>query len=108
MPDNLAHPYSPFPLVFVCSNIENIPPINLIGTDEEEAKILVKEVKRYIFNSWPESWGKKCDPPGQVCIMTPSATQVNNKDISFHKQKHKSHSIQQVNNLLRPSPDSCI
>ena len=76
IPDNMAHPIAPFPLVFVCSSIENIPSANLIGTDETEARVLVREVHKYIYESWPEEWGKRGDPPGQVCIVTPSVTQV--------------------------------
>ena len=76
VPDAKAHPLAPFPLVFVCSSIEDISSANAVGTDEKEAETLVREVKRYVCKSWPEEWGKRCEPPGQVCIMTPSATQV--------------------------------
>jgi superfamily I DNA and/or RNA helicase/exoribonuclease R len=67
-----THPDAPFPLVFVCSSIENISSANSNGTDEMEAMTLVNEVEKYIWNSWPEEWGQKSS---EVCIMTPSATQ---------------------------------
>ena len=76
VPDAKAHPLAPFPLVFVCSSIEDINSANAIGTDKQEAETLVKMVKKYIYGSWPEEWGDMFDPPGQVCIMTPSSTQV--------------------------------
>ena len=76
VPDSKAHPLAPFPLVFVCSSIEDISSANAVGTDEKEAETLVREVKRYVCQTWPEEWGERCEPPGQVCIMTPSATQV--------------------------------
>ena len=68
-----THPSAPFPLVFVCSSIENTSATNSSGTDEIEAKTLVNEVKKYILDSWPEEWGEESS---EVCIMTPSATQV--------------------------------
>ena len=68
-----THPSAPFPLVFVCSSIERISAANSSGTDEMEAKTLVNEVKKYIWDSWPVEWGKEIS---EVCIMTPSATQV--------------------------------
>ena len=74
--DSKAHPLAPFPLVFVCSCIENIPSANSTDTDEKEAKTLVDEVKRYIFGSWPEEWEERVHSPGEVCIMSPSANQV--------------------------------
>ena len=80
VPDAKAHPLAPFPLVFVCSSIDDTNAANAIGTDENEADILVKMVEKYVYNSWPEEWGERCESPGKVCIMTPSATQVNNKD----------------------------
>ena len=77
VPDTKAHPSAPFPLVFVCTSIEdtNIP--NAVGTDEKEADTLAKAVKKYVYDSWPDEWDDMYDPPGRVCIMTPSATQVN-------------------------------
>jgi exoribonuclease R/predicted ribonuclease YlaK len=77
VPDAKAHPLAPFPLVFVCSSIEDTDTANAIGTDEKEAETLVKSVKKYIYNSWPEEWGESYDFTGTVCIMTPSATQRN-------------------------------
>ena len=82
VPDTKAHPLAPFPLVFVCSSIESIPSTNAIGTDTEEAKALVREVKKY-YQSWPEEWGEMNESPGQVCIMTPSATQVKTKGYTY-------------------------
>ena len=80
VPDAKAHPLAPFPLVFVCSSIEDTDTANAIGTDEKEAETLVKSVKKYIYNSWPEEWSESYDFTGTVCIMTPSATQVSDID----------------------------
>ena len=74
--DGMAHPNAPFPIVFVCSSIENLSTANCKDKDEKEATTLVNEVKKYIWDSWPAVWGERANPPGRACIMTPSATQV--------------------------------
>ena len=75
VPDSNAHPLAPFPLVFVCSSIDSTPSANAMDTDEEEAKILVDEVDKYV-KSWPDEWGEREHSQDRVCIMTPSANQV--------------------------------
>ena len=77
VPDSTAHPLAPFPLVFVCSNMEQASISHNGGTDDTEANILMEQVQRLIGESWPEAlWGERDDPPGNVCIMTPSPSQV--------------------------------
>ena len=75
--DAMAHPNAPFPLVFVCSSIEQTTAANSKDKDEREAAVLVEEVNKYCKTSWPTLvWGEVNDPPGKVCMMTPSSTQV--------------------------------
>ena len=75
--DAMAHPNAPFPLVFVCSSIDQTTAANSKDNDEREAAVLVEEVNKYCKTSWPTLvWGEVADPPGKVCIMTPSSTQV--------------------------------
>ena len=85
VPDAYAHPLAPFPLVFVCSNIDNNTSANCNDTDTREAETLVEEVNKYIFECWPLEWGEDVCPPGEVCIITPSVNQVSNSEISLTK-----------------------
>ena len=77
VPDSKSHPLAPYPLVFVCSSTKQYSAVNNKSTDQTEAEALVEQVKKYITDSWPTTvWGRQDDPPGKVCIMTPSPTQV--------------------------------
>lgn len=71
VPDSIAHHLAPFPLAFVCSDIQR----NVRGikwSDANEADMLINEVKRY-FKNWPKHWTEK---ERRIGIMTPSADQV--------------------------------
>ena len=68
------HPRTHFPLLFVCSSVDE----NAQGTEEDrypqEAEIVLQQVKRYTF-PWPEKeWGPK--DVNEICIMTPARNQV--------------------------------
>ena len=77
VPDSKSHPLAPYPLVFVCSSIKNSATCKIGSTDKTEATVLVEQVKKYIADSWPTTvWGSQYDPPGKVCVMTPSPAQV--------------------------------
>lgn len=69
--DSRAHHLAPFPLTFVCSDI-NQEVKATSGTNEKEADVLIKEVEKY-FREWPKHWDSD---DKRVCIMSPSANQV--------------------------------
>ncbi len=71
VPDSIAHHLAPFPLTFVCSDIQQ----DIIGTkwaNEKEADAVIDEVKRF-FKKWPKHWKKE---DRRIGIMSPSADQV--------------------------------
>lgn len=68
----LAHPLATFPLVFICSSLDEYFK-QRGGTDEMEASCLVSQAKKYI-KSWPLEWEEK----NSICLMSPSENQVNN------------------------------
>ncbi|MCH9666238.1 MAG: C-terminal helicase domain-containing protein [Gammaproteobacteria bacterium] len=74
------HPQYPYPLVFVCSNIDH-----LVTQDdyvnEGEASILLDEVKMFTSaKNWPiASWGPVDSVMSQTCIMSTSRSQVKGK-----------------------------
>lgn len=71
--NSIAHPMAPFPLVFVCSDIdESIKRTS--GVNEQEAGVLIEEVKKY-FKEWPRHWSEE-EESKEICIMSPSAAQV--------------------------------
>ena len=77
VPDSSSHPHAPYPLVFVCSSIKQTVACNVGSTDQTEAEVLVEQIKKYVKDFWPTTvWGSRDDPPGKVCIMTPSPAQV--------------------------------
>ena len=71
VPDLESHPDAPFPLAFVCSSMEeNLA--NISGINKVEAEVLVEEYNKY-FKKWPRNWSSE----EKICIMSPSANQVN-------------------------------
>ena len=74
VPANSTHPDAPFPLVFVCSDLQSPQPSES-PINEMEARIVIEQL--LIFApGWPQdSWGAKFDP-SQICVMSPSRTQV--------------------------------
>lgn len=72
--EQMAHPLAQFPLQFICSSIKRMES-NLQGKDEHEAQVLLEQVAKYVNNNWPSHlWGQQCLE--SICIMTPSADQV--------------------------------
>jgi len=71
VPDNKSHPDATFPLVFVCSSIEEHER-SVHGINKEEIEVLLKEVLKY-FKEWPRNWDEE---DNRVCITSPSANQV--------------------------------
>ena len=69
-----THPEATFPLVFVCSVLKNpLPSENPVN--EMEARIVIEQVQKFA-PGWPQDfWGAKLDP-SQICLMSPSRTQV--------------------------------
>jgi exoribonuclease R len=60
------HPKAPYPLVFVCSSL-NEHDTCLSGSSESEAKIVVKYTEE-LLQEWPHRWGRF--RPQDICIMT--------------------------------------
>ena len=68
------HPRTHFPLLFVCSSVDE----NSQATEEDkypqEAEIVLQQVKRYTI-PWPEKeWGPQ--DVNEICIMTTARNQV--------------------------------
>ncbi len=72
------HPLYPYPLVFVCSSIDQVVTQVDDNVNEAEASILLDEVNKFaIAKSWPTaSWGPQDKVMSQTCIMSPSRPQV--------------------------------
>ena len=68
------HPGTHFPLLFVCSSVDE----NAQGTEDDkypqEAEVVLQQVKRYTI-PWPEKeWGPR--DVNEICIMTTARNQV--------------------------------
>ncbi len=72
------HPLYPYPLVFVCSNIDQVVTQVDDSVNEVEAGILLDEVNEFaIAKKWPTaSWGPQDKVMSQTCIMSSSRSQV--------------------------------
>ncbi|XP_064395053.1 probable helicase with zinc finger domain isoform X3 [Halichondria panicea] len=72
------HPLYPYPLVFVCSSIDQVVTQVDDNVNEAEASILLDEVNKFaIAKSWPTaSWGPQDKVMSQTCIMSPSRPQL--------------------------------
>ena len=74
VPDSIAHPEAPYPLLFVCSSLDDTVEHVHGDTDENEARVVLDEAKRFV-EKWPEKqWGHK--DSSSVCIITPTRHQV--------------------------------
>ena len=74
MPPDSTHPDAQFPLVFVCSSVTPPEPSDS-PINETEANATIEQLKKYI-PGWPQDrWGCRVDPQ-QICLMSPSRTQV--------------------------------
>ena len=91
VPDGFAHPDAPYPLLFVCSSLDNTIEQVESDTDECEATIVLDQMKRFL-NPWPtQQWGQK--NLSTICLITPTRHQVRLNficafcinSIAFHK-----------------------
>ena len=73
VPDRVTHPAAPFPLLFVCSSVdENVQLIN-DNKNEHEARIVLEQVAKFVRN-WPVEWDEK--DLNKMCIVTNTRSQV--------------------------------
>ena len=70
--DSDPHPKAPYPLVFVCSSMEEAH-TNKNAWDTEEAQKVLQFASHYL-HTWPKSWGKFAE--SEVCILASSHQQV--------------------------------
>ena len=69
-----THPDVAFPLVFMCSGVEEEGALMEDGVDRREAEVMLEVVRKFA-TTWPEDlWGKR--DLSEMCIMTPSWNQV--------------------------------
>ena len=74
VPPESTHPSAPFPLVFVCSALTPPKPSDN-PINGPEARIIIEQLHKFA-QGWPKDyWGMKVDP-SQICVMSPSRTQV--------------------------------
>lgn len=66
-----THPDAPFPLVFVCSSLDDTKTARE-GTDVAEADCILAQMGKYLEN-WPPNWGGM---QSAVCVMSSSENQV--------------------------------
>ncbi len=79
----LTHPDAPYPLIFVCSSLDETK-LAREGTDVAEADCVLNEMEKYL-NNWPRYWG---DMQNAVCVMSSSENQVSNlKSFLYRKFK---------------------
>ena len=82
VPATSTHPDAPFPLVFICSDLQQPQPSEN-PINELEARIVIEQLSKFA-PGWPQdSWGAKLDPT-QICVMSPSRTQVRLKSVRMH------------------------
>ena len=70
--DSDPHPKAPYPLVFVCSSMEEAQ-INRNAWDIEEAQKVLRFASYYL-RTWPSTWGNFAE--SEVCILASSHQQV--------------------------------
>ena len=76
VPDSIAHPDATYPLLFVCSSLDdNIDRVEL-DADEMEARVVLDQAKKFV-KKWPsKQWGQNDSNTNSVCIITPTRHQV--------------------------------
>lgn len=74
-PSLLSHPDAPFPLHFVCSDIENkLKPLETGTSYQNEAAVVVEQVRKWSA-SWSKNvWGKKDFT--EIAVASPTRAQV--------------------------------
>ena len=70
VPETVTHPNARYPLLFVCSSLDEEVQATDSVTNDSEAKILLQQVSRFT-ESWPGSWDAK-----DFCIITQTRSQV--------------------------------
>ena len=76
VPDRVAHPAAPFPLLFLCSSVDESVELNSDDKNENEARIVLEQVAKFV-RDWPvyiPEWGKK--DLNKICIVTNTRSQV--------------------------------
>ena len=74
--NRVTHPAAPFPMLFICSSVDES--VQLISDDknENEARIVLEQVSKFV-RDWPAyipEWGKK--DLNKICIVTNTRSQV--------------------------------
>ena len=92
VPAESTHPDAPFPLVFVCSDLTKPQPSEN-PTNENEARIVIEQLQKFA-PGWPQDyWGAKVDP-SQICVMSPSRSQVRYYSAStYHEKPLRAHFV---------------
>ena len=75
VPDCTAPPSTPYPLLFVCSSIDEAAPSAGQACNEREARILLEQVALHV-GSWPAHCGGPQNPQNEICIVSPHKSQV--------------------------------
>ena len=74
VPNCISHPDAPYPLVFVCSSLDNTIKRVESGTNEYEATVLLDQMLKFLL-PWPtQQWGQK--NLRTICLITPTRHQV--------------------------------
>ena len=73
VPDRVAHPAAPFPMLFVCSSVDENVQLISDNKNEHEAGIVLEQVARFVRN-WPVEWDEK--DLNKICIVTNTRSQV--------------------------------
>ena len=72
--DEVSHPEARYPLLFVCSSLEDSSRAVDACTNEQEARLVLEQVQRFM-ECWPEQrWGRK--KLSEVCVMMANRKQV--------------------------------
>ena len=71
--DSKLHPYTCYPLHFVCTSLKDGSLQNVCDIQCDEADVLLHEVQKYT-KSWPKQWGKR--EKSSVGVIAASRNQV--------------------------------
>ena len=77
VPPNSTHPDAPYPLMFVCSNLDDTYQAVEVKPEEvkKEVRIALEQAKKFALLHWPtDGWGKK--DFSQLCFASPTRVQV--------------------------------
>ena len=71
--DSKLHPYTCYPLHFVCTSLKDSAFQNIGDIDHDEADVILHEVQKYT-KDWPKQWGKR--ERSSVGVIAASRNQV--------------------------------